>query len=188
MECQFHLSAVLADVALLEASIDVECQFHLSAVLADVASLQFWNELLALLALGFGTCTWICIRYGSGLSKRIFELLIKWQAISLSIYLSIYLSLSLSLSSPSPPPSLSPSIYLIYLLHLSLFWLHTSTSFLATYIHVFILYVFMHKHLFSAVLADVALLEASTDLECQFHLSAVLAEKGFAGVFVVVEM
>ena len=34
----------------------------------------------------------------------------------------------------------------------------------------------MHKHLFSAVLAQVALLEASTDVECQFHLSAVLAE------------
>ena len=132
MECQFHLSAVLADVALLEASIDVECQFHLSAVLADVASLQFWNELLAPLALGFGTCTWICIRYWSGLSKRIFELLIKWQAISLSIYLSIYLSLSFPLLSLSP--SISLPFYLSYLSFASI-------SFLATYIHIFFGYI-----------------------------------------------
>ena len=35
------MSVVLAKAALLEASTDVECQFHLSAVLAEVSSLQF---------------------------------------------------------------------------------------------------------------------------------------------------
>ena len=79
-----------------------------------------------------------------------------------SLFISLSLPLSLSLF-------LSLSIY-IYIS------LNSSTFLLAIYIHVFILYVHMHKHLFSPVLAGVALLEASTDVECQFHMSAVLAE------------
>ena len=37
------MSVVLAKVALLEASRDLECQFHLSAVLAEVALLECWS-------------------------------------------------------------------------------------------------------------------------------------------------